>query len=226
MNAPDTSPQVSRSFGQKYKAEDYAHYYSGKHDSSLARRVSTHFERAMIRRALNRIRRHRRFESVLDCPSGTGRFLPTLAGFGVGVVAMDTSDHMLAAGRRFHDQFGQSPTVAAGSALELPLSDNSVDVVLCARLLHHIPERDNRLKILQEFARVARVGVVVSFFDAASYRAWKRQRKSQKRGQRGGRHAMPRNEVVEEAQSAGLKPLGMNAMLRFHTEITAAAFAV
>lgn len=217
-------PPHERRFGQKYKVDDYARYYAEKHDSSLGRRISNGLERRMIRRSLLRIRRHHAFETVLDCPSGTGRFLPTLASLNVSVIAMDASAAMLREGRKHHALFKEPPVELVGSAFEIDLPDKSVDVVLCSRLLHHIADREERLTILREFARVARVGVVISFFDLGSYRAWRYERKIRRTGKLGGRRAMTRAACVEEAVGAGLKPIGMNALLRFHTEITAAAF--
>ncbi len=219
-----SQPTQQRNFGRKYKADDYAQYYADKHSSSLGRRISTNFERKMIRKSLLRIQRHETFTSVLDCPSGTGRFLPTLASLNMSVIAMDTSDAVLRQGRRQHSLFKVPPVVVAGSALNLALPDDAVDVVLSARLLHHIADREERLKILREFARVARVGVVISFFDAGCLRAWKRERKARRTGKVGGRHAISRAACDAEAVEAGLKPIGMNALLRYHTEVTAAAF--
>ncbi len=223
--APGSQQQLpQRSFGSKYKVDDYARYYSEKHDSTLGRRISNNFEIAMIRRSLQRIRRRQPFDSVLDCPSGTGRFLPTLASLNVRVFAMDTSGAVLREGRKHHALFKERPVELVGSALDIALPDNAVDVVLCSRLLHHIADRDDRLVILREFARVARLGVVVSFFDSTSFRAWRRHRKTRRTGKLGGRHAMTRAACADEAVAAGLKPIGMNALLRFHTEVTAAAF--
>ncbi len=221
----ETSQQTDeRNFGHKYKIDDYARYYSEKHASSLGRRISNSIERRMIRRSLLRIKQHQSFASVLDCPSGTGRFLPTLASFGISVIVMDTSGAVLREGRKHHSLFKVPPMELVGSALGIALPDDAVDVVLCSRLLHHLADREDRMMALREFARVARVGVVFSFFDSASYRAWKRARKVRRTGKTGGRHSMSRTAAVEEAVEAGLKPLGMNALFRFHTEITAAAF--
>ncbi len=216
------TPAEKRAFGQKYKADDFAHYYSQKHKSSLMRRVSNYAERLMVRRALNRIRRQSEFRSVLDCPSGTGRFLPVLRDFDPVLITMDTSASMLREGQALFTSFAVSPKAIAGSAFELPLVDNAVDVVLCSRLLHHIPERENRVRILREFSRVASIGVVFSFFDANSFRAWRRRSKEARKGRAGGRHAMLRSECEAEAREAGLMPVGMTSLLRFHTEVTAA----
>jgi len=219
-----TEPMAERTFGSKYKADDYAQYYANKHETSLMRRVSNSLERRMVRKSLLRIQRRQKFHSALDCPSGTGRFLPVLAGFNVSVIAMDTSAQMLREGVRHHGAFSERPIASAGSAFELPLVDDAVDVVLCSRLVHHIPEREDRVRILRELVRVAKVGVVVSFFDSGSIRAWRRDRKAQRKGRVSGRHSITRAAFLEEAIEAGLRPIGMNALLRFHAEVTAAAF--
>ncbi|MFQ5414082.1 MAG: class I SAM-dependent methyltransferase [Phycisphaerae bacterium] len=219
-------PPKQRAFGRKYKTTDYATYYAQKHRSGVVRRVSTLLEARMLRRALIRLRRRHAFHTVLDCPSGAGRFLPTLAPFDVAVLALDTSESMLREGQTHYALFRREPDAVVASAFALPLPDRAVDVVLCARLLHHVSERDQRVSILREFARVARVGVVISFFDAASFRAWKRRRRNLRRDRSGGRSAIRRAQCEDEARSAGLNPIGMNALLRYHTEITAAAFLV
>ncbi|MGB2988254.1 MAG: class I SAM-dependent methyltransferase, partial [Phycisphaerae bacterium] len=114
----------------------------------------------MIRRALRRVQRKAAFRTALDCASGTGRLLPVLAKFDVSVIAMDTAEEMLEEGRRYHHLFREPPQIKVGSALEIPLPDQSVDVVLCSRLLHHFPDAESRVQIFREFARVAKVGVV------------------------------------------------------------------
>jgi len=230
---------MMESWQLKYQSPEHAQYYAGKHEASALRRVSNFFEHAMIARALRRIQhkvasigrladgtKRTCFETVLDCPSGTGRFLPTLAKIATSVIAMDTADTMLAQGRRYYPLFRKSPQAVVGSALDIPLPDNTVDVVLCSRLIHHVGDPKSRVHILKEFARVARYGVVISFFDAASLRAWKRRRKINRTGRKGGRHAISRATCNNEAQLASLTPLGMNALLRYQTEITAAAFLV
>ncbi len=223
--AMQSSPQPSqRNFGHKYKADDYAQYYAEKHESSWGRRISNNLERRMVRRSLLRIQQNHPFKSVLDCPSGTGRFLPSLASLSVSVIAMDTSAAVLREGRKHHALFKEPPVELVGSALSIALPDNAVDVVLCSRLLHHIGDPQERSIILGELARVARLGVVISFFDSGSFRAWRRASKARRTGRIGGRHAMSRETCVQEAVGVGLKPIGMNALLRYHTEVTAAAF--
>jgi SAM-dependent methyltransferase len=51
--------------------------------------------------------------------------------------------------------------VALADGGRLPLADGAVDVVLASQLLHHL-ERASAIVLLQELARVARVGVIVA----------------------------------------------------------------
>jgi len=214
------------SWQAQYQSRKHAEFYANKRDATALLRVSNYFERRMIARAIRRVRRKSAFHSALDCASGTGRMLPVLAEFDAAVVALDTSAEMLAEGRRFHGLFRTPPQGTVGSAMELPLADKSVDVVLCSRLIHHFPDSASRVRILREFARVARVGVVVSFFDRASYRGWRRSRRNRKPHRDHGRFTVSRQQFQDEAEAAGLSLLGMNSLLRFHTEVTAAAMLV
>jgi ubiquinone/menaquinone biosynthesis C-methylase UbiE len=88
---------------------------------------------------------------ALDAACGTGRFAEFLARRGHQVIGVDSSPHMLAHARRrvpdgeFH----------VAELDQLPLADDSVDVIVCALALVHVP----RLQpVLADFARVLRPG--------------------------------------------------------------------
>jgi ubiquinone/menaquinone biosynthesis C-methylase UbiE len=88
---------------------------------------------------------------ALDAACGTGRFAAFLARHGHRVIGVDSSPDMLAHARRrvpggeFH----------IAELDRLPLPDDSVDVIVCALALVHVP----RLQpVLAEFARVLRPG--------------------------------------------------------------------
>jgi SAM-dependent methyltransferase len=88
---------------------------------------------------------------ALDAACGTGRFAEFLANRGHRVIGVDSSPDMLAyARRRVPD--GEFHLAALE---ELPLPDDSVDVIVCALALVHVP----RLQpVMAEFARVLRPG--------------------------------------------------------------------
>jgi ubiquinone/menaquinone biosynthesis C-methylase UbiE len=88
---------------------------------------------------------------ALDAACGTGRFAEFLTARGHRVIGVDSSPDMLARARR------RVPGAAfhLGELDRLPLADGSVDVIVCALALVHVP----RLQpVLAEFARVLRPG--------------------------------------------------------------------
>ncbi|MEM8709927.1 MAG: class I SAM-dependent methyltransferase [Planctomycetota bacterium] len=106
--------------------------------------------------------------SILDVPSGTGRLRAALgAPF---VVQADISASMLTG----DEQRLKTPRVQA-SATALPFPDESFDVVVCCRLLHHLASPEDRASVLRELIRVSRGHVIASYWDAASYAAWRRR---------------------------------------------------
>ncbi len=88
---------------------------------------------------------------ALDAACGTGRFAEFLARRGHRVIGVDSSPDMLAyACRRVPD--GE---FRLGELDRLPLPDDSVDVIVCALALVHVPRLE---PVLAEFARVLRLG--------------------------------------------------------------------
>jgi ubiquinone/menaquinone biosynthesis C-methylase UbiE len=88
---------------------------------------------------------------ALDAACGTGRHAAYLASLGHTVIGVDSSPGMLARAREkvpqgeFHE----------ADLHELPVPDDSVDVVVCAIALVHLPDIEGPFR---EFARVLRPG--------------------------------------------------------------------
>ena len=88
---------------------------------------------------------------ALDAACGTGRFAEFLARRGHQVIGVDSSPDMLAHARR-RVPGGEFHLAALD---QLPLPDDSVDVIICALALVHVPSLP---PVLAEFARVLRPG--------------------------------------------------------------------
>jgi SAM-dependent methyltransferase len=88
---------------------------------------------------------------ALDAACGTGRFAEFLARRGHRVIGVDTSPDMLARARQ---RVPKAEFHVAGLD-RLPLPDDSVDVIVCALALDHVPRLD---PVLAEFARVLSPG--------------------------------------------------------------------
>jgi len=173
---------------ERYGSQAGAAAYRRKHEESLIRRLASWRERTLLGRMLERAGP---LESVLDCPCGAGRFLPSVAEHAVRVWAFDRSTEMVRVAR------GDSRRgcFAVSDAVGIPLGDNTVDAVISMRLLHHIQGSEDRARILAEASRVARKAVIVSFADADT---WKGRRTSSRR------RPISRDQLVGEAESAGL----------------------
>jgi 2-polyprenyl-3-methyl-5-hydroxy-6-metoxy-1,4-benzoquinol methylase len=94
-----------------------------------------------------------RGKRVLDAGAGMGYFSRTLADWGAHLVAMDMGPALLS---KVREKCAAEAVV--GSALELPFSDKSFDVVLCTEVIEHT--RDPR-RAVAELCRVSAPGCLL-----------------------------------------------------------------
>ncbi len=92
----------------------------------------------------------------LDLGCGLGLQTAALRSRGYEVIGLDPSVGLLAVGQR---RIGPS-LVLAGSALELPFRDASLDFVYTIGVLHHLPGRAAQAQAVHEIARVLKPGGV------------------------------------------------------------------
>jgi len=114
--------------------------------------------------------------SILDCPCGTGRWWPALSKRASEIYAVDLSPGMLEHAAARASDWQVPVHLLAGDAESLPLADNSVDYTFSFALMKHLP-RPVQYRVLREFARVSRFGVVCTFgvFGHVSYELWRRR---------------------------------------------------
>jgi ubiquinone/menaquinone biosynthesis C-methylase UbiE len=86
------------------------------------------------------------------------------------VTAVDTRTEILGAARRRSRAGPATLKLERVSGDRLPYPDAAFDIAHCSLVLHHA-EKDGALRLLQEMARVSRVGVVVNDLER-SRRAW------------------------------------------------------
>ena len=101
---------------------------------------------------------------ILDLACGSGRFWPVLAEHVNRVIlASDNSQDMLDHARTHHPAaLLKRVKTFQGSAFSIGLSANAVDCIFCLELFRHVPSREARQALLQEFHRVSRDSVIVS----------------------------------------------------------------
>ena len=114
-----------------------------------------------LRPVFNHARATGRPLTLLDVGTGAGdvpaaaRDAAKQAGVALQTVGMERSASLAAASREM------SGTALVGDALAIPFADHSVDIVVCAQVLHHFATPDGA-RLLAELHRVARQRVIVS----------------------------------------------------------------
>jgi tRNA (uracil-5-)-methyltransferase TRM9 len=98
----------------------------------------------------------RRGELGLDVGCGNGRHAQALGGCCEHVVGVDASRGLLetARERATAREYATELSLAQADASRLPVTTNSVDVGVYVATLHHLPDRQSRVRSLDELARV------------------------------------------------------------------------
>jgi ubiquinone/menaquinone biosynthesis C-methylase UbiE len=145
-----------------------------------------------------------------DCPCGSGRWWPVLARRASSIQAFDIAPGMRRHAAEEAKKIDLDVEVHEGDAESLPLADGSVDYVFSFALTKHLP-LPVQFRVLAEFARVARRGVLSSFpvFSHLTYEIWRRRRLAESYG------VLP-EQLEWMAKSAGLK---IQTMLKCTTPI-------
>ena len=192
-------------FSKKYD-QQHAERYFHKHDSGFWRQLSTWREKQVSRKALQLAGNPK---SVLDVPCGTGRFWKVLAEMPERVIhACDNSQDMIEAGLKFRDpEIVRRIQSFQGSAFDLTVDDAFVESVFCIRLIHHMGDENDRLKLLQELKRVTSSTIIISLWVDGNFEAWKRKKKEAKKNYEGyqNRFLIPAKKIEDEFEKAGLK---------------------
>lgn len=96
--------------------------------------------------------------TILDIPIGTGRFLMPLKESSHKVYGIDITWDMISQAR---EKCANNPVdLILGDAMTIPLKNQSVDYVLCIRLVNWVM-KETFIRLLHEFRRVARNGIII-----------------------------------------------------------------
>jgi ubiquinone/menaquinone biosynthesis C-methylase UbiE len=206
---PGSEPGDPDAWKHVYEDPAFAARYAEKRARGASSRKREAAEAALVERALARVTLPPGAR-VLDCPSGTGRFSALLAARGLRVTASDIALEMLRHGAA---EPGVAPVLA--DALRLPFPDRTFELVLCVRLLHHVPTREARRALLRELARVAKGHVLVSFFHAVSFHEVRDRLTSLWRPFDKTRHAITLGTLAADAGASGLSVEATFPLLRY-----------
>ncbi len=201
---------------ERYTSVDGAAAYRGKYERSWIRRLSHRREMRLVRRAL-RIAGAQ--SPLLDCPCGAGRLVPTLLQVVDDVTCVDISATMVAEAQQALAAEAAAGKVAfeVAPVYELPFADDQFDTAVCHRLIHHMPDAEERAAVYRELARVARRRVVLSFSDDST----RKGRSQRRRGVHRRRHALMPDELFAELAPHGLTPLAQPMRLNTFSSLVA-----
>jgi ubiquinone/menaquinone biosynthesis C-methylase UbiE len=191
---------VPRTLEQAYRSEKAADEYDMRHRRTATRRRVTRREVRLVAELLGRPGPK---GLLIDAACGTGRISEGLRVWGWEIVALDASLDMLKQGvqaRRL-----QAERAVNASIFRLPYGDKKADGMVCIRFMHHLPEKNQRLVVLEELARVCRGPLVVSIWTRCNLQFLRRRLKNLL-GRRGSaRYPLNLRSFRKEAKQAGLE---------------------
>ncbi len=196
--------QPSLPFSNKYSATHAKDYFE-KHNDGFWRKLSNWRDHCIAEKALALADNPK---NVLDIPCGTGRFWALLAKQPDRTIhACDYSQNMIDTALQHRPaEIVQRINAFQGSAFALPVPDNFTDTVFCIRLIHHIGEHEDRLKLLTELQRVTSSTIIISLWVDGNVKSWRRKRLEARRGKRAyqNRFVIPAKQIESEFASLGL----------------------
>ena len=98
---------------------------------------------------------------ILDCPVGTGRFIPFYQDKGFQILGMDLQEDMLREAARKADPKRARGELRIGDVRATGLEDKSVDVAVNCRISRWLSP-DDCVKMLKEMQRVARQRIILT----------------------------------------------------------------
>ena len=149
---------VLRALKEKYQREKMIEAISDFWDHRSETYESAHelTSKASWKSELEKLLGPRKEIRILDLATGTGMIANMLARIGyTDVTGMDISEGMMQIAKEHAKQEGLHVKYIYGNALELPLQDHSIDVLISCRLLWTLVEPD---KALEEWIRVVKNG--------------------------------------------------------------------
>jgi ubiquinone/menaquinone biosynthesis C-methylase UbiE len=149
--------------------------------------------------------RPKKDECCFDLGCGTGAFTRRLSVFNLSLTGVDISSKCIELAR----EKGAGEAYVAGDLMNLDFGDGTADIIVYSGVLHHITEREERLRALQEGLRILKPGGRLFAYDPnkASPSMWLyRSPQSPLYSQEGKTEnevLLSRQELMEEFDSAG-----------------------
>lgn len=210
--------EAFQEYAERFKNGDYARQYDSAFrfdslsDFSKPRKIMGWLIAELEKSAVERLLSHCKGSIILDAPCGSGKLFPRLIQRGYATIGIDGSREMLAKIPRAEMEESQ---LVQGDLRRIPLANESVDVVVCVRFIHRIPQQDHG-EILREIHRVCKNHIIIYFSirDIATNYIVALER-FLRLGDRGNVFYLSKREIEKEIASAGFKRERMTRVLPF-----------
>lgn len=127
--------------------------------SIIKNRLIDKIHKAILVKEMKEIKK----QNILDFGCGIGRLYSFLSSLDVEYIGIDVTAEMIAKARCLHDGI-----FLTYDGINLPLDDESIDVIVSVMVLQHINNTDEYNKLVTEFKRVLRKGGHVIFIEQIS----------------------------------------------------------
>jgi len=157
---------------ETYRDQQVAATYDQRWSSARGKKRDKR-KAAALQRAVAAVLKERAMgaKTLLDIPCGTGRFSDLWEAQGFQVLGADLATPMLQEARNKHPQ----ATFFAADLARLPFADEAIDLGICIRFLHLVRDPNLRIAFLRELRRVCKVGAVIDYRHAHTFRIWSRR---------------------------------------------------
>jgi len=200
------SPKIELGTKTGYYGSLAASYDERRFSGALGR-LKNWWDQRLVEKA---VRHAGHVERILDVPCGTGRLVRSLASRVPHSVGADVSLDMIEFSR-LHPSVKNGPKgvleYVQCDARSLAFSNDSFDVVLSGRFLHHLfhLSKSDRLGVIREFARVSRRWVLGDFNIQYGLKYYMNRVRSILKGKPLKSERMTASKVFEELAEAGLR---------------------
>lgn len=99
---------------------------------------------------------------VLDIPCGTGRITESLLSHGYYITCADISEKMLMQAKK-NKKIAEKCNLIKADAESLEIETDYFDIVVCIRLMGHLPDRI-KIRVIKELLRVSKKGAIVTIY--------------------------------------------------------------
>ena len=185
-------------YSERMRRPERAASYNTKYEREFHKRVSDRREKRLLASILEPLGRH---ERLLDVPCGAGRLSGVFSRYANHVFEVDYSRELARLCRANARDY--EPLLVNATAFQLPFPDRSMDLIVSVRLSHHVPEHEERLKLLRELLRVSRRFVLFSFFDRDSLKNRMRDLGRKLGSGKRGKYTLSRADVTACAAENG-----------------------